>query len=362
MVNPFQLLRGVVALAVLERLSHGRRRRPPLRPGAFPPAGVTVSAVVPARDEAGRLGPCLEGLLADADLLEVIVVDDRSSDGTGALAASMGATVVVGEELPPGWAGKAWALEQGLRAARGDVVVFLDADTRAVPGLGAALARVLLDDGLDALSVLPAYDAPAAALHAALTTTIPLRSGPGDALGWTPRRRVLNGQGIAVPRERFLASGGWAQVRGFTTEDVALAQRLERIAFVDASALVTVRPYEDFGTTLRGWSRSLMGSDVHGLPTQLGDVVTLWVAQGLPLVRLALRRGDRLDVLLLAVRLGLHGALAGSYRPRRRTFWLAPLLDPFVCARLTWAVLRPDRTWRGRTYARAAGTAPRSRT
>lgn len=350
MVNPVQLLRGAVALALLERLSHGRRRRAPLRPGAVVPPGRTISVVVPARDEATRITPCLAGLLADPDLLEVLVVDDRSTDGTGRLARELGATVLDGAELPEGWAGKAWALEQGLQAVRGDVVVFLDADARPEPGLAAALAEVLLDDNLDALSAMPAFDAPATALHAAMTATIPLRAGPGDALGWTPRRPVLNGQCIAVRRERFLAAGGWALVHDKMTEDVALAQRLPRIALVDATALLVVRPYETWDQTLRGWSRSLMGSDVN-TPAQLAaDVVTLWVAQGLPLVRLAARRGDPLDVLLLATRLALHGALAGSYRPRRPTFWLAPLLDPLVVARLTWAVLRPDRVWRGRRY------------
>src|SRR3954454_557461 len=98
---PSVLTIGQAALGalVLARLSRGRVRRPPLRPGAPPPQG-TMSAVVPARDEEHRLGPCLDGLIADPDLLEIVVVDDRSSDGTAALARRAGARVVDGHEPP----------------------------------------------------------------------------------------------------------------------------------------------------------------------------------------------------------------------------------------------------------------------
>ncbi|HEV2777479.1 MAG TPA: glycosyltransferase, partial [Solirubrobacteraceae bacterium] len=118
------------------RFARGRRRRAPLAPGAPPPDG-SVSIVVPARDEAERLGPCLEALKGIA--AEVLVVDDRSTDETANLARSHGARVIDGAELPAGWVGKPWALQQGLEAASGDWVVFLDADTRPKAGLIGAL-------------------------------------------------------------------------------------------------------------------------------------------------------------------------------------------------------------------------------
>ena len=75
----------------------------------------------------------------------MIVVDDGSTDGTADVARAHGARVVAGRELPPGWVGKPWALQQGLEAASGDVVVSLDADTRPRPGLVGALAGALRD-------------------------------------------------------------------------------------------------------------------------------------------------------------------------------------------------------------------------
>src|SRR4051812_42388245 len=97
-----RLAQGVAAGVVLARLGRGRTRRAPLTAAASP---VPVSVVIPARDEAARIGPCLDGLLADPDVFEVLVVDDGSTDGTGALARARGARVVEAGEPPSGWVG-----------------------------------------------------------------------------------------------------------------------------------------------------------------------------------------------------------------------------------------------------------------
>jgi dolichol-phosphate mannosyltransferase len=290
------LPQAVAAAVVLGRLARGRRRRPPLTTAAPPPAG-TVSVVVPARDEAGRLAPCLAGLRADATAHEVLVVDDRSCDDTAAVARAGGATVIDGAELPAGWAGKAWALEQGLRAATGDWVVFLDADTRPRPGLLRALVHAARD---------------------------------ADLLSTGPRFRL----------------------------DVALGRALRaegaRLAFVDAADLLEVEPYASARETWTGWGRSLVGPDVNPPLQNALDLATLWLTMALPL----LRRRTPLDALLIAVRWAMLLALARSYRPRGAAFWLSPLADAAVLARLTQSAIRPTRTWRGRTYG-PSGSGPR---
>src|ERR671911_2295451 len=78
---------------VLARLARGRSRLPAL--AAAPPAR-SVSVVIPARDEAARIGPCLAGLAGDPDVLEVLVVDDGSKDATARIARAAGARVVPG--------------------------------------------------------------------------------------------------------------------------------------------------------------------------------------------------------------------------------------------------------------------------
>src|SRR5829696_261219 len=100
---------GAVALA---RLARGRARRPPL---AAARTSLRVSVVIPARDEAARIGPCLAGLAGDPDVHEVIVVDDGSTDATADIAAAAGAAVIAGERRE-GWVGKPSALQQGLEA------------------------------------------------------------------------------------------------------------------------------------------------------------------------------------------------------------------------------------------------------
>lgn len=137
---------SLAAIAVVRRLARGRRRRPPLAPASGPTAAITV--VVPARDEASRIEPCLTALRGDPDVLEVIVVDDCSSDGTADVARAHGARVIAGREPPAEWVGKPWALQQGLEAAQGEIVVSVDADTRPRRGLVGALAAALADADL----------------------------------------------------------------------------------------------------------------------------------------------------------------------------------------------------------------------
>jgi dolichol-phosphate mannosyltransferase len=359
-----QALAGALVLA---RLSGGRRRRAPLDAAGAPPPAVTIAAVVPARDEAARIGPCLAGLAADPDLAEVVVVDDGSRDATAALARAAGARVVPGAEPPPGWTGKAWALQQGLVATDADWVLHVDADARPAPGLARAALAAAREHGDDVLSVGPAFRCATAAdalLHPAFLATLPYRFGVGDALGRRPRpaRAVLNGQCVLLPRARFLAAGGYARVRAHMTEDVALARSLARdgwrVGFADGAALLEVEMYASARETLSGWGRSIAAVDATGPGWQALDVATLWLTCGLPPLRLLAGRATALDRALLAVRWLLATQLARGYRPRAPWPYLAPLADPLVAARFTAAVLRPSRTWRGRRYG-ARGRAAR---
>src|SRR4051794_33306418 len=268
---------------VVSRLAGGRVRRTALAAGA-PAPGATLSVVVPARDEAERIGPSLAGRAADHALLEVLVVDDGSRDATAAVAGAAGARVLAGAPLPDGWTGKAWALQQGIEAARGDWVLHVDADARPRPGLARAMLAAATAGGDDVLSAGPAFRCRTVAdqlLHPAFLATLPYRMGVADAVGRRarPSRALLNGQCVLLPRARFLAAGGYGRVRAHMTEDVALARSLAAegwaIGFVDGSALLEVEMYASATETWHGWGRSIAGADVTPPGWQVLDVATL---------------------------------------------------------------------------------------
>jgi dolichol-phosphate mannosyltransferase len=352
------LVRLALAGLAASRLARAARRRPPLLVDDATASPPHVSIVVPARDEARRIQPLLEALRRDPTVSEVLVVDDQSSDETTAIAARLGATVVTGATLPPGWVGKPWALEQGLRAAGGEWVVTMDADVVPERGLAAALVARAARDDLDVVTVAGRFQCPTAGLrwlHPALLTTIVYRFGPaGASRPPRPSRALANGQCAAFRRQALLDAGGFSTVAGHLTDDVALVRHLARrgwrTAMLDGTSVLAVRMHEDAAQAWRDWGRSLSMPDVATPASQVLDLATLAVAQALPLPRLLLGRGDALDAILLALRLGTLVGTRRAYGRADLPYWLSPLADPAAFARVAWGALRPGRRWKGRTY------------
>jgi dolichol-phosphate mannosyltransferase len=348
----------VAAAAVLARLGRGRRRRPPLAPPGEPPGG-SITVVVPARDEAARIGPCLDGLRTDPDVTEVLVVDDCSTDGTAEVARAHGARVIAGREPPASWVGKPWALQQGLEAARGEIVVSVDADTRPRPGLAGALARAL--DGADLVTAGCRFlcDTPGERwLHPAMLATLVYRFGPPDALARpAPGRLIVNGQCTAVRRRALLDAGGYVHAAGNMTDDAAQGRALARlgwrVAFHDGGDLIAVDMHDSAGETWREWGRSLALPDVTTPAWRAADVALVWLTLGLPPLRLIAGRASRIDGALLVLRWVMAVPLARGYARRGPAYWLSPLADPPAALRLTTSALRPARRWRGRVYGAA---------
>ncbi len=307
------------------------------------------------------IGPLLAAIVGAPGVAEVIVVDDESSDGTAALAQRHGAVVVAGEPLPDGWVGKAWALQQGLAAAGGDWVVFLDADTRPSPDLPGSLVARMVADGLDLLTVGGRFECPTAPLrwlHPALLTTLVYRSAPpGATRPGAVHRRMGNGQCIAARRRVLLDAGGWRPVAHHTVEDVALVRAMATagfaVAFLDAADLLTVRMYESAADAWRGWGRSLSLPGVESLPRRIGGVAIVAIVQTAPLLRLLARRGDLLDVALLAVRLGTLAGTARAYERRGLAYWLSPTADLAATAALALTPSGSGRWRSGRTRRRS---------
>ncbi len=349
--------RGAAAVTAVSRIARAASVAPPVRPTLTPMQ--TISVVVPARDEAGRIGPLLAAVVGAPGVAEVIVVDDQSSDSTAELARRAGATVISGDPLPDGWAGKAWALQQGVGAATSDWVVTLDADARPDRRLPMALVARAVADRLDLLTVGGRFECPTPGsrwLHPAMLTTLVYRFGPPGSPAMRPDRTMANGQCMAVPRTSFLAAGAMASVRSEVVEDIALARHLaaegRRVGFLDASELLSVRMFESLGDVWHGWGRSLALPGVEPRRRQVIDLSIVVLAQVLPIPRLLMRRGDAIDVALAAIRLG---TLVGTRRAYERTdapYWLSPLADPLAAIAIARGIARRGRqTWRGRSYA-----------
>ncbi|MDX6666731.1 MAG: dolichol-phosphate mannosyltransferase, partial [Solirubrobacteraceae bacterium] len=331
---------GCAAVA-LARLARGRRRRPPLSAaGASAPAG-GVSVVIPARDEATRLGPCLDAARRDPDLGELlVVVDDDADEGTVTVAEAGGARIVRAPPLPDGWVGKTWALHHGLSAASGRWLVTLDADTRPAPGLLRALVAELAE--VDIVTAGPRFQCDTAGerlVQAAMVATLVYRFGPIGEEGDGPpaHRLVANGQCLAVERVRLERAGGFTRTPSHMTDDVALVRSLAhagwRVRFVDGADLIAVRMYTSARETWHEWGRSLSLGDVTSWPWLALDLAVVWLTMAAPLPRLMTRRGDPLDVLLAGVRVALLFPLARTFERRGPAFWLSPLADVAAAAR-----------------------------
>ncbi len=364
-------LQVVAGAVVITRLSRGRERGAPLQIGEPAPAG-SISIVIPARDEAERIGPLLEALSRTGPAVrEILVVDDRSSDGTGDVVARHAATerrirLIHGAERTGVWVGKQHALQQGLAEASAPWTLCLDADARPDPALPDALLAAAAERGFDALTAGPRFAVDTTGetiLHPALLATLVYRFGPPSPRPVSSTRTVANGQCLLVPTEPFRQAGGWEPVAANMTEDVALARHLVRtgwaLGLVDAAPLLVVDMHTSAREAWREWGRSLALPGVAPAREQVVDigVLTLTMALPLPMLLVAAWTGSILlatpSLILLLIRWLFHVALRPTYDRPSAAYWLAPLADPLAVLRLLWSALRPNRSWRGRTYARS---------
>ena len=371
------LLTALGALAQLRALRR-YRRIPSLAPFCGPSAdGPLVSIVVPARNEEENLRVLLPSLVGlGYEPREVIVVDDDSTDGTARVAEVHGARVVSTAGDPPaGWTGKTWSMERGFREARGEWLLFVDADVWLGRGcLGAAMAAVH-EARLDALSLFPDQRC----VEHAERLLLPFAfagyfSGVGRDLNTGPDNALLNGQFLLVRRSAYEAIGGHRQVSGSVVEDVALGKVLlragYRVGIYRAGGLAGVRMYRSAAGLLEGFGKNAFGM-VRLLPAR-GTRIILWttlastsstgMAVGLLGGVRAARRGEAARVLAALLPAGAsYGLTVAAQAGWSREFGVPrayAALQPlsalgFIAIALRSAVSTfggPKVSWKGRTY------------
>lgn len=352
-----------VLLVVIRRYAV---RSPRLWSYAPLPEGPSLSIIIPARNEAANIERCVRSILqASYQPLEVIVVDDRSSDGTAGIAEWVAAApesrgrlrVIRGTDLPEGWYGKPWAIIQGYRAATGDLLLFADADTWQDPDLIPRAVTALRNEHVDLVSVLPRQEMESFWERLVQPHVFfALQARVGD-LRRVNRTRIVwnaiaNGQFILTNRVAYEAIGTHAVVKDTVAEDVALAQayvaRGRDIFLLHAEEFMRTRMYRSLGEILEGWSKNLaLGAPLmlppipllrRTLPYVMWLPVLAWI--GPPLLWLVLRW----DFTLLAMAASLLTWLE-VYRREGAPVAYA-LLYPLGASVVAYIMLRS--AWRGR--------------
>lgn len=331
-----------------------------------------VRICVPARDEAANIAACVAAARGAAPGAEIVVVDDDSSDGTGAIARAAAVDVAVraAPPRPVGWSGKAWACQVAAEDAEARWLLFVDADVRLAPRVVSSLVVEAERTGRDLLSVFGTWR---------LVTFWERVAIP--AIGWFIRgsldlaavergeRAFANGQVLLIKRSVWSSLGGHGAVRGAVLDDVELARAVQRsggaIGVRFAPWAFEVRLYDSLSAILAGYGKNLFeGMERRRAVAAVAVVAVLLSSVAPPLLVPFGAFLGRADVVAVGATLwALETAF--RYQVERkdgRSGWIAPL-HPLGAGVLVVAIVRSTfrrAVWKGRTFvAGQVGSEPR---
>lgn len=366
------LVLGVAVLTAHTWLNATRwLRRPADRPVDVPEP---VAVLLPLRDEALRVTPCLRALLAQRGVpdLRIVVLDDGSTDGTADVVRDVTGddprvTLLSGATPAPGWLGKPHACWQ--LAGRADpaatALVFVDADVVLAPYAVAAAVSELRTARVTLLSPYPRIlvESVADRLVQPLLQWLWLTFLPLRAMERSPRASLAaaGGQLLVVDRAGYQRAGGHAAVRDRILEDIELARAVKRsggrIALVDGSRLAACRMYENWPQLRDGYSKSLWASFGHPSAAAIMVMLLLLLYTAPPLLAVAAALAWAPAVALVALAgylLGVAGRVV-SARATGGRWWPDALAHPVSVVVLGWLTFRSYHlrkrrrlTWRGR--------------
>jgi glycosyltransferase involved in cell wall biosynthesis len=320
-----------------------------------------VSIIVPARNEEASLAECLQSLVEQTGAdFEIIVVDDHSVDRTREIATSFPTVrVIEAGSLPAGWTGKNNAVTTGARQARGQWLLFTDADTMHLLG---SLARALTEAQQNRADML-SYSPEQIAVTFWEMATLPVvfaelarQYPPAKVSDPNSPIAAANGQYILITRAAYDAVGGHAAIAESILEDVALARAVKssgrKIRFRYAADAVRTRMYRNYAQLREGWTKNL--ALLFPTPGWLAvKTLALWI---IPWIALPLALTHRWWWNPIFV----GGLLYLAARLRRANFDLAMefLGALFGMPMFAYLVLRSKHAhangsvqWKGRTYS-----------
>jgi glycosyltransferase involved in cell wall biosynthesis len=317
-----------------------------------------ISVIIPARNEELNIGRCLNSLVVQQGVdCEIFVVDDHSTDRTSQIAAAFdGVRVIPANPLADGWTGKANAIATAVPLARGEWLLFTDADTVHAPGSLANSIAEAQEYGVSMLSYSPGQETGGfweRAVQPVIFAELSRAFVYDEINRADSAMAAANGQYILMRRSAYDAIGGHAAVRGSLLEDVELARAVKRVAtlrFRYAPEAVSTRMYRDTRSLVEGWTKNLAALFPHALPLAIRRVLESVILIGGP-VALIWTPWAALSSLVYA----------GFTRRLRRGGW--PLSQvprsilglPFfawLLLRSYWMYsIRKRVTWKGRSYA-----------
>jgi chlorobactene glucosyltransferase len=362
-------------------------RRSPNLSDAPRASGPLVSVIIPARNEAAAIATVVHSILESTyEPFELLVVDDRSTDGTASIVEQLlGDTrlrLVRGDELPEGWYGKPWACFQGYREAGGELLLFTDADTRHQPELLERAVGALLTQQAGLVTVSPMQRCVTfweRIVMPQIWFLLALRYNPARVnRARRPRDVIANGQFILTTREAYETAGTHAAVRQEVAEDLALAQtylqRGLKLHFAFAERLMETRMYQGLAHLVEGWSKNIYLGGRRSFPDEpfqralvpLMLVVALlyWLVPPAALVislinpnlaplseaALAAVGFSALFWVLICYGMGIPGVYGLGYP-------LGALMALYIALRSTWRGSRKVE-WRGRVYNNSVNSKP----
>jgi len=240
-----------------------------------------VTVIVPARNEAHNIARCVTSILSTTyPRLELVVVDDSSTDGTADAAREAAAgdprlRIVRNSPLPEGWFGKQWACTTGARVAAGDVLQFTDADTVHSPDLVTRSINAMQNTGADLFSIAGSQELGGfweKVIQPQIFTILSMRYGGTESVNKSGRvsNKIANGQCIFVTRQSYDAIGGHASVRSSVAEDLMLAQRFfaarKNVVLMIGVKQLSTRMYASLSEIIDGWRKNVFAGGLDAVP------------------------------------------------------------------------------------------------
>lgn len=345
-------------IAILNTFTFPRlQRQQPV--GDFQPL---LSILLPARNEAEVIGTTLQSLLAQTyPNLEIILLDDNSTDGTGTIARSFHdprLKVMTGELLPPGWLGKNWACYQLAQRARGEYLLFTDADVHWSPGAVAALAAAIQQNQADLLTVWTTQQT----ITWSERLVVPLMAfaimGYLPVIGthYTPFSlfAAACGQCMLWKRSAYQQIGGHAAVADNVLEDVTMARLVKRqglrLRMFDGGGVITCRMYTDWQSVRNGYAKNILAGYGNSVPVLLLATIFHWLIFILPPVLFCFT-GNGIWLALTILGITIRMLTAAATRQRVIDGLLMPvsviLMTIIACQAIIWHY-QGSASWKGR--------------